>query len=281
MNRSTKVRPAAVHPIHPTTSADYALRLTREAQLWQQHAAEQSRMREATLASKALDAVAFSLEVKAHTLAIPTKLSGTSQHQDALRQLDELSPLRGHRLALRSTEGDLQVYFQDLMLGCVQGKHVPWLRPLIPFGATLHLLQVTGRDRDDGFLGVNVAIASVAPAIDRYRRAGADDHAGGDGVAEAPAMLALEDVYLWRDRMGKAHSSVTAESHWSESGINWGYSGHGPTDLSLAILKRFADVATAERLCAAFRDDVIAAVPFEGAVLRGAAIVAWLHRYGA
>lgn len=277
---SIKVRHA--HGVStPTTlnrdAAAHALHLLSQARLWLGHATTQSRMRADTLHRKAFDSLTFSLEAGARAFTIPSKLGGTSKHQDAIRRLYDLSPLSGHRLDVQENGEELVVSFHDLTLGIVQDKHVPWLRPLLPYGVPLHFLTVTGADREEGgYLGVNVAIARTGAAIERYM------NTGGDGVAEPSAsLLLLEDVYLWRDRAGTPHASVPHVVRRSSSGIAWGYDCAGASDLAYSILRRFTDPGTAVRLCPAFTASVVAVFPEEGGHLRGTTIVAWLARYGA
>lgn len=165
MNGTTKVRHDGVP--RPTPETAHAVHLFTDAGLWLAHALRTARMRPDTVRQKALDALAFSFEFRARSVAIPTKLAGTSRHQDALVQVNEIRPLVGHRLTAEDDGDALVVRFEDLTLGHVQDKHVPWLRPLLPYGATIHYLCVSGTNRTEGFYGLNVAIANVAVALRR------------------------------------------------------------------------------------------------------------------
>lgn len=177
----------------------YARRIAEEAEAWLHHARERSRMKDDTLVRKALSSVAFTLRHRAHNLAVPSKLSGTSEHQPALWRLvrsgvglgaaldvEELRDGRRVRLVV-SHEGD--------RLGEVQRKHVPWLAPLVPFGARLHLVRVTGRE-GDFTLGCNVAVGHAGKAVAALHHA-LGHGVGGDGYgnhrdAQAPVEPAPE-----------------------------------------------------------------------------------------
>lgn len=255
------------------TGHDHALLITRQAQAWTDFVLEHARMQPATVHRKAMDAVAFTLEMKARSFAVPSKLASTSRYQDALAMLDELNPLRGHRLSMQVEDEHIVVAFTDVVLGRVQDKHVPWLRLLLAFGATAHLLTVTGTDRKEGFLGCNVAFAHVHPAMERLK-------SSGDGSSASVPEVA-EDVYLWRDKQGFACTNVAHVVQHSPTGIEWGYSGSGPADLARSILLRFTDPDTADRLYQKFKADVIATVPHEGGLIRAAFVVSWLYAHGA
>ena len=75
----------------------------------------------------------------------------------------------------------------------MQSKHVPWLRPLLPFGAGIYLVRITGQERDYT-LGCNVAFGRVGGAVAALRHAlgnevGGDGY-GGDGASQAPTEAA-------------------------------------------------------------------------------------------
>ena len=181
----------------------YARRMAERAEAWLSHARERSRMKDDTLVSKALHALAFSLRHRAHDLAIPSKLSGTSKHQPALWRLVRSGVAFGTALDVEEVkEGKrvrVVVRYDDDVLGEVQARHVSWLRPLIPFGAGLFLTRVTGHEASYT-LGLNVALGRVGSAVEAlYHALGADlgtdaepavmagvsgDGIGGDGVPE-------------------------------------------------------------------------------------------------
>ena len=183
----------------------YAKRLAEEAEAWLHHARARSLMKEETLVSKALHSLAFAMRHRAHDLAVPTKLSGTSKHQKALWQLTRSeaddhvgfgSPL-GIEEVVDGKRVTLLVSFDGEVLGEVQSKHVGWLRPLLPFGAGVWLTRVTGHE-ERYTLGVNVAIGRVGSAVAALNHALGHDrgHAlsgdgyGGDGAATAPVEAA-------------------------------------------------------------------------------------------
>ena len=150
----------------------YARRLAEQAEAWLAFATERSRMRPATLTRKALAALAFSFRHRASDLAVPSKLVGTSKRQRALWALVGERPNVGLRLLAETgsasasgAHGAIMVSYGDAPLGRVQTKHAPWLAPLLAFGATVHLVRVTGEDYRT--LGANVCFARVGPAIER------------------------------------------------------------------------------------------------------------------
>ena len=92
-------------------------------------------------------------------------------------------------------EAELLVSFADVILGEVQRKHTAWLRPLLQYGASVHLLAVTGTEQPEKYLGCNVAFAHVSEAVWRLQ-----EHAGGDGLPAAAQLPAsAEPVRLWRE----------------------------------------------------------------------------------
>lgn len=250
-----------------------ALLITEQAQRWAGYVLERARMRPETVYRKALDSIGFSFEMKARALAVPSKLTGTSKLQQALVRLHELNLMKGHRLDVQDEGDSLIVSFADMEIGRVQGKHVPWLSPLVSFGATVHFLTLTGIDRDQGYWGCNIAFAHVAAAIDRLTRS------SGDGMPES--VQPAEDVYLWRDKKGIARASVPHTVKHSPTGIEWGYMGSGPADLSRSILLRHTTPEEAERLYQRFKRDVIATLPEEGGRIRAAFVISWLYAHGA
>lgn len=286
----------------------YAHRTAEAAEQWLAFARERSRMKDNTLVRKALHALAFSLRHRTHDLAVPTKLSGTGKHQPALWWLVRERVGFGTPLEVEEvTDGrhvQLVVSFEGEVLGEVQSRHVPWLRPLIPFGAGLYLVRVTGQETDYT-LGLNVVIGHAGAAVAALQHAlGVDaqgDGYGGERAAQAAvaasvatppvlpettgdgaatdAMVALdsEDVVLWRDERGTAYASVPHAVRHSPSGIEWGYTGSGPADLALSVLLAFADEVTAEALHVRFKDEVVAQLPHEGGVLRARAVRCWIE----
>ena len=176
----------------------YARRLAEEAEAWLRHARERSQMKGETLVSKTIHSLAFSLRHRAHDFAVPSKLTGTSKHQPALWRLVKAHAPLGTPLDVEEVGGSsrkrprLVVSHAGERVGEVQGKHVPWLCPLLaaPFGAGVFLVRVTGQERDYT-LGCNVAFGRVGGAVTALNHAlgtaiGNDlsgDGDGGDGAA--------------------------------------------------------------------------------------------------
>ncbi|MEL7363396.1 MAG: hypothetical protein AAFN13_15075, partial [Bacteroidota bacterium] len=126
----------------------YARRLAAEAGSWLTLARERSRMEDATLVSKALSSLAFSLQHRAHTLAVPSKLVGVSKHQSVLWDLVRDRTPFGTELSAEEVNGQLLVSLNGEPLGRVQDKHLAWVRPLIPFEARVFLVRITGHERE-------------------------------------------------------------------------------------------------------------------------------------
>lgn len=264
-----KVRPSGVP--HPSTEAGYGLRLLTEARTWQTHAAALSRMRESTLSAKALDALAFSLEHRASSFTVPTKLSGVVKHQETLHQLLHLQVPKGLRLSASSDGETIGVQCLGAAVGAIQDKHTSWLLPLLQFGATLHLLAVTGGDRDEGFLGLNVAVCRTTAAIARY-----DAVSGDGGPLRTPP--AFEDVYLWRDGQRSPRTSLAPLHDLDGAVLDWGYIGSAPAELARRILCLNTDPTTALRLMHRFEEDIVSVLPEDGGIVRGISVASWLHR---
>jgi hypothetical protein len=296
-----------------------ARRVAREAERWLAFAASRTRMRTRTLTRKALSACAFSVHHRTRSLAVPSKLVGTSRHQGLLRGLADLQggSAPWDVLDLDVQDDRVGVLRGGRPLGEVQTKHLPWVRPLVPFGLGLRLVRVTGTDRARGDhygralkLGCNVAITGVGEAL--AGMAGERTASGGDGASAVPKSgLRLvvpgearppqdsfdvrvlperealdggpslgdpDDVVLWRTREGAAHASVPHVVRHSPTGIEWGYLGSGPSDLALSVLTALADGRVAGALYQRFKQEVVARVPEQGGVLRAAEVRAWVER---
>lgn len=303
------VRDAASTYDHTVPERDvHARELARQAERWLAFASERSRMTPRILTTKAFDSLAFSVLHGARSYAVPTKLTGTRSHQRRLWALVREGYQPWQRLTLDTTATDgIAVSLDDEPLGAVQPKHVPWARPLVAFGLTVHLAKVTGSERDGYTLGVNVVFGGVGQALDRLLDAlgttgdgqssdgqsgGVPEvsitEAGGDGAAtEATSteatglrLVALpapdpDDVVLWRRVDGTACASVTHLVHHSMTGIEWGYRGSGPSDLALSVLGAVCGLDAAERHYSAFAAEVVSHLPFAGGVLRAANVRAW------
>lgn len=303
----------------PTVPPDeaHARALARQAGCWAAFVTERSRMTERTITAKTLDSLAYSVLRGARAFAVPSKLTGTKAHQRTLWALvrDGYRPFEALSVDTHSTDG-IAVTLGDEPLGSIQPKHVPWARPLVPFGLSVHIARVTGSETGGYTLGCNVVLGGVGAALDRLLDA-LGTPAGGDGAAstapavpagpteahgdgaatavrlvvppasevsveapvEAPADPA--DVVLWRTITGEARATVPHAVRHSPTGIEWAYSGAGPADLARSVLLALTDEATAERLYGRFVADVVACVPFAGGVLRASDVRAWVARQDA
>lgn len=278
-----------------------------EAGRWRTFAAERTRMQSGTLDAKAFGACAFSVHHGASSLAVPSKLVGTSRHQPLLRSLSQDPNTSWLALDLGARGDHLVVSRGGRVLGRVQPKHLGWVRPLLPFGLTVHLARVTGTDasgRGRGYrLGCNVAFGHVGEALGRLAETLAGP--GGDGAGRGALRLVVssgvpeatrdqigvpvrpeyeavtgdaEDVVLWRTAEGEARASVPHAARHSPTGIEWGYGGSGPADLALSVLLALVGERAAGALYQRFKDEVVARVPETGGILRAADVRAWVER---
>ncbi|MDT7858216.1 hypothetical protein RQM47_16325 [Rubrivirga sp. S365] len=271
-------------------------RLAREAEAWRAFAADRSRMRPSTLDAKAFGACAFSVHHGTPSLAVPSKLVGTSCHQGALAAAARDALGDGWtRLDLRATEGAIEVSHGGAALGGVQPKHAAWVRPLLAHGLGLRLTRVTGGG--DYRLGCNVAFVDVGRALARAAARAAEAEPGGAAlrlVEPAPPPVTVpvrpehesltgepDDVVLWRTLEGVAHASVPHVVRHSPTGIEWGYLGSGPSDLALSVLRPLVGERDAEALYERFKAEVVGSVPAEGGLLRAADVRAWAEHHGA
>jgi hypothetical protein len=90
-----------------------------------------------------------------------------------------------------------------------------------------------------------------------------------------------DDVVLFRDIDGTARATVEHVVRHSPTGIEWGYAGSGPADLARSVLTALVGADTADRLYQVYKDDVVAHVPFAGAVLKAADVRRWVARHDA
>jgi len=268
-------------------------RLAEQAVMWLDFARERSRMADATLVRKAIEAACFSVAHGAKSLAIPSKLAGPSKCQAALWGLIRADAQFGLRFDVAETEkGGLVVSHKGEELGHVQGKHLPWLRPLVPFGAGVYLARITGSEREGFTLGCNVVLGRVGEALDALLHA--LGRAGGDGAELAPEVPAIPslvtpgpevqgtggggDFVLWRDENGVAQANVPRAGYFSQTGPEWGYGGAGPAELALSILRLFLPEEEAHRLHGAYKDDVLEPMPWEGGTITCASVRSWIER---
>ncbi len=281
------------------------IRVAAEAQRWLAFAGERSRMRPETILAKTLQSACFSAQSGASSFAVPSKLVGVRAHQRTLWALVRDGYASYERLAVDTTADGVVVWRGDEILGEVQSKHVPWVRPLVAFGLTVHLSRVTGHETEGHTLGVNIvfggvgrACAALAEALGASGGAASGDGAAGDGASAggAPANLRLvvpeasseeaprEDIVLWRDARGTARASMgTPEGaplhhvvRHSPTGIEWGYGGSGPSDLALSVLTAVAGAEAAERHYRALVAEVVSRAPKAGGMMRAERVRAWL-----
>lgn len=145
--------------------------IAEQAERWIAYADERTRMARRTIVRKALASTAFSIQNGASSLAVPSKLSGTSAHQRALWGL-----VRGHvrpwvELDLDDAGDGLVVRHGDDALGQIQPKHGGWVRPLVSFGLRVYLARVTGTPYDGYTLGLNVVLGHVGRSLGRLHGA--------------------------------------------------------------------------------------------------------------
>ncbi|WP_420454446.1 hypothetical protein [Rubrivirga sp.] len=151
------------------------------------------------VARKAADALVFSASHDLASLAVPSKLTGTSSYQDAAAAVGARLDARGGWV-LTEHDGPT-VYALGLRLGDVQPKHaqtwLPVLRQSRP--VRLAVIAVTGGDpyvTPGGDVkrktrGVNVAFEVGAAALDwRAARAEAEQQGRPETAAELQALLA-------------------------------------------------------------------------------------------
>jgi hypothetical protein len=310
------VRPAATPAVHDRT-ATYtsvpepearAKRIAAEAARWLQFATDRTTMKPAVLTAKALDSACFSVTARAYGVAVPSKLVGVREHQHHLWQIvrDGYRPWDRLEVDTLTTDG-VRVLYGDTPLGELQAKHVPWVRSLLPFGLTVHLGRVTGHEVPGRTLGCNVVLGHVGPALAAYATAAGPSGDGvpgvrsrvfpspalpvpapsGDGARGERAQLRLvvpsetadpDDVVLYRDVDGTARATVDHVVRHSPTGIEWGYAGSGPADLARSVLLALTDEGTVDRHYQAFKDEVVARVPYAGGVLRAADVRRWVAR---
>ena len=290
----------------------HARTIAEQAGRWITFACERSRMAPRTVTAKALAAVAFSVQHQARSLAVPSKLAGVRGHQRRLWEIVR-SGYRAYEtlgVDLVSTDGITLTYDGD-PVGAVQTKHVPWARPLVPFGLTVHLARVTGSDQEGYMLGVNVVFGGVGEALGKILDAlgtNGDGLAAGGGrpggpgpsvevsvplrlVEPGPAHPAdtvpvhpgdtipeALDVVLYRTVDGHACATLEHVVRHSPTGIEWGYAGSGPADLALSVLARVAGMDEAEAHYQHFKAEVVARLPYAGGVVRAEDVRRWLIR---
>ena len=231
----------------------HAAELADQAGRWLAFATERTRMRPHTLATKALRSTAFSVLRGASSLAVPSKLAGTSGHQRALWGLVRRPAEPWAALALDVTRDGVTAGHGGEVLGAVQGKHLGWVRPLVPFGLTVHLGRVTGHDYEAYTLGCNVVFGHVGAALDGLLAAlGSGDGASGDGGPSGPLPAAgggpeprVSDGPEQRRRLPEALPVLRTPRSGSSSGPSTTRSGPGPTPPTSSSTARSTGTACA------------------------------------
>jgi hypothetical protein len=165
MMTSTKVSHNVQKSGSIETNDAYTRRLVTEAKQWAGYAQRNSNLSATRVHNMALEATAFSLRYRAHSIAIPTKLIGTRALQDALELLltTNVSPWR--KLNLVPTNGRIEAHCEGGLLGWLRPSHV-WAWPLLTVGLEVRLINVSGNDADWKYLGCNVVITEVTRAIE-------------------------------------------------------------------------------------------------------------------
>ena len=182
-------QPNLHHPNPSIPPADVrAVRLAAESGAWLDFAQERSRMTAPVVRRKAFGACAFSVARSARSLAVPSKLAGTKQYQRRLWAMVRELASAWSELALDASGDGLTALYDGEPVGEVQPKHLPWLRPLVPYGVRLYLGAVTGSQRDHATLGCNVVVGHVGSALGELLAApDAGAGHGGNGGSETDA----------------------------------------------------------------------------------------------
>jgi len=165
MMTSNKVRHDLQNSDSIETNDAYTRRLVTEAKQWAGYAERNSNLSKTRVQNMALEATAFSLRYRAHSIAIPTKLVGTRALQDALESLVTTQVAQWHKLELLPSCGRIEAYCEGILLGWLWPGHV-WVWPLLTVGLEVRLLTVTGTDEEWKWLGCNVVITEVTRAIE-------------------------------------------------------------------------------------------------------------------
>ena len=295
---------------------EYARRQAEAAETFLRFARERSRMREETLIRKSLHSLAFSLRHRCNGFCVPSKLSGTSKHQPALWRLTREHVGFGTLLDVEEVKDGghvrLIVSLDGGVLGEVQAKWIPVIRPLRAFHAEVRLVRVTGHEHDGYRLGLNCFFA-LGDSVEALERAlGSDlvpdpdtgDGYGGHGVAVGPVepdSIALRaprtgggdgaagrtpvaqsavggDIRFWRDADGTLRMNVPhVQKHSLSPEI--GYAGSGPADSALSVLCAVTSREEAERCYQLYKHEVISCLNPNGATITRASVQEWLDRH--
>jgi len=98
----------------------------------------------------------------------------------------------------------------------------------------------------------------------------------------AEVLYPIHDVILSRSTKGELNVNVPIIYHYHGKGIEWGYLGSGPADLSMNILAHFVGCKAAKEkmLYQDFKEDIIAKIPHEGGIITKSEIENWLADHG-
>lgn len=86
------------------------------------------------------------------------------------------------------------------------------------------------------------------------------------------------DIVCQRDARGYARFNIPQRViRHSPTGMEWGYSGSGPSDLALNILTLFTSLDVASSCYQEFKAEFVATLPHAGGVIRGGDVREWLR----
>ena len=142
---------------------------------------ETSRMHAPTIEKKAAKALQFSVKKDAESLAIPSKVRGVSQYQDAVHRIvkqreagrlrtvsmGRLEQVSEKRFAVQARTASGTFHY----VGYIHTKHTGWIAELAQHGPIdCYILQANGKDRK-GYTGLSIAFTHVGEALGRWAAA--------------------------------------------------------------------------------------------------------------
>jgi hypothetical protein len=93
-----------------------------------------------------------------------------------------------------------------------------------------------------------------------------------EGRRDGPGLMAT----VWKDGLPFSHyPSLLVAEYWSH-GFEWGYGGHGPCQLALALLLEVCEEETAVELCQEFKWEVIARLHHSAWRIPTSLLVQWV-----
>ena len=161
--------------------AGYLEMLRRQAHVLIDLLSETSRMHAPTIEKKAAKALQFSVKKDADSLAIPSKVRGVSQYQDAVNRIvkqreagrlrtvsmGQLEKVSAKRFAVKARTASGTFHY----VGYVHTKHTGWIAKLAQHGPIdCYILQANGKDRK-GYTGLSIAFTHVGEALGRWAAA--------------------------------------------------------------------------------------------------------------